>query len=108
MSSVNNSQRAKTGVELIATMTGDWVLIGILPYNAVHIIFDNFGDDSIAISTDEGATTWKTFPGGEGLVLDMRANHGIAANFTFDEGIAFYGNGASGDFSISYTYALET
>lgn len=105
--SVNNSQRAAFPAELSASMTGSWVKIGTLLYNPVMIIFDNQGTVSTSISIDGGITTWKTFPAGEALVLDLRAAHGIAPNFTFDVGTTFYGNGASGTFSISYIYALN-
>lgn len=101
---INNSQNAVMGVELLATMTGSAVLIGTLLFNPVMIIFDNQGTVPVAISPD-GVNTWRTFPGGEALLLDMRANNGIAPNFTFPLGTSFYGNGASGNFSISYVYA---
>lgn len=104
--SINNSQRAVPAPELIETMTGSNILIGTLIASPVIIIFDNQGSASIVISI--GDVEWKTFPAGEALVLDMRGNHGIAPNFTFDEGTSFFGNGASGDFSISYLYARNS
>ncbi len=104
--SVNNSQRAGFPNELSAVMTGSFVLIGTLLHNPVQIIFDNQGTAPIAISVD-GINTWRTFPGGEAIILDMRANHGIASNFSADVGTSFYGNGASGTFSISYLYAIN-
>ncbi len=104
---INNSQRAAFGVELTAVMTGSFLKIGTLLQNPVQIIFDNQGTVSIAISIDGGTTTWHTFPAGEAIILDMRANHGVAQNYTFDVGTTFYGNGASGTFSISYTYAID-
>lgn len=103
--SINLSQNFYPGVELAETMNGSWVLIGTLPNPPVHIIFDNQADVEVAISIDGGTTTWRTFPAGEAVLLDLRANHGIAPNGTFPEGMSFYGNGASGVFSISYTYA---
>lgn len=103
----NNSVICRAGVELSASMTGSFVTIGTLPVNPVIIIFDNQGTDSVAISTDDGANTWRTFPGGEALVLDLRANNGIASNYTFPVGTTFSGNGASGTFSISYVYAAD-
>lgn len=102
---VNSSQRAGFPAELSAVMTGVPVLIGTLTQNPVQIIFDNQGTVAVAISTDGGTTTWRTFPAGEALVLDMRGNHGIAANFSMDIGTTFHGTGASGTFSISYLYA---
>lgn len=102
--SINLSQTAECSTELTATMTGAFTLIGILLFNPVIIIFDNQGTVPVAISTD-GVTTWRTFPAGEALVLDMRGNHGNAPNFTFSVGTSFYGDGASGTFSISYVYA---
>jgi hypothetical protein len=105
---INFSQRAGFPPELAAVMTGSWVLIGTLIQNPVMLIFDNQGTVPIAISTDGGVTTWRTFPGGEAMILDMRGNHGIAPNFTADLNTTFYGNGASGTFSISYVYAINT
>lgn len=107
--SINNSQRAGFPAELSAVMTGSALLIGKLLFNPVLIIFDNQGSASVAISVNDstGGTVWRTFPAGEALVLDLRNQHGAAPNFTFDVGTSFYGNGASGTFSISYIYAKE-
>lgn len=103
--SVNTAARALTAPELKATMTGSFVPIGSLIYNPTIIIFDNQGTVPVAISTDGGVTTWRTFTPGEALVLDLRAAHGEAANYSFSIGTSFSGNGASGTFSISYLYA---
>jgi len=104
--SINNSQRAIAAPELIATMTGSNVVIGTLIASPTIIIFDNQGSASVVITIND--IQWKTFPAGEALVLDMRGNHGIAPNYTFDTGTTFTGNGASGDFSISYLYAKNS
>lgn len=105
---INTSQRAGFAAELTAVMTGSFVKIGTLTQSPVQMIFDNQGSASVAISVDGGTTTWRTFPAGEALVLDMRGNHGIAANFTADVGTTFHGNGASGTFSISYLFAVNS
>ncbi len=107
--SINNSQRAGFPAELLATMTGSPVLIGTLIFNPVIIIFDNLGTVPIAISVNDatGATVWKTFDASEALVLDLRCQQGRAPNYTFDLGTTFYGDGASGNFSITYIYAKE-
>lgn len=104
--SINLSQNFTPGVELAATMTGSSVLIGTLLHNPVIIIFDNQGTVPVTISIDNGATVWRTFTAGEAILLDLRANHGNAPNGTFPIGMSFFGNGASGTFSISYIYAL--
>jgi hypothetical protein len=101
----NNSGIALAGTELAATMTGSTVLIGTLPQQPVMIIFDNQSTVAVQIFVNQTTSIWRTFPSGEALILDMRANLGLAPNFTFPVGTTFYGNGASGTFSISYIYA---
>lgn len=103
----NISQRAGFAAELTTTMTGSWKIIGTVTKSPVIIIFDNQSTVSIMISIDGGTTTWRTFPSGEAVLLDLRANHGIAPNYSIDQGTTFYGNGASGTFSISYVYAVN-
>lgn len=97
MSNYSNNQICLTAPELTAVMTGSFTLIGTLLYNPVKLIFDNQGSAAVAISTDGGTTTWRTFPAGEALVLDFELE-------SFSIGTKFYGNGASGTFSISYLY----
>ena len=103
---INNSQNAIPATELIATMTGVNTLIGVLTQSPVIIIFNNLSTVTVNISI--GLTSWMTFAPGQALVLDMRANHGNAPNYTFPMGTAIYGNGASGEFSVSYVYAQNT
>ena len=103
--SVNNSARAAFPTELRETMIGSPILIGKLEFNPVLIIFDNQSTVPIAISTSENGAAWRTFPAGQALVLDVSAARQTIQGFSFDKGTSFYGNGASGDFSISYIYA---
>lgn len=107
--SINNSQRAIWPNELKATMTGSVVEIGTLLSNPVLLYMDNQGTAPIAISINDptGANVWKTFPAGEAIAMDLRDKAHLAANFSADIGTTFYGNGASGDFSIAYVSALN-
>lgn len=95
----NSVQLQLPAPELSAVMTGSQVTIGTLIANPCKIIFDNMGSASVAITMSSLGTnqTWKTFPAGEALVLDNDLE-------AFPQGTVFYGTGASGTFSISYTY----
>ncbi len=90
------------------TFTGSYLTIGTpLEYNPVNITFSNQTDVSVPISVD-GANTWMTFDVGQSFTLDLRANHGIASNYTIDLGTQFYTNasvGTSGSMRISMVYA---
>lgn len=108
--SVNVSQRAGWPNQLSANMTGSPVLLGTLEFNPVIMVFDNQSTSAADVSVNDstGSNVWKTFPAGEALVIDFRANHGIASNWTPDIGTSFYVNGSTGTFSISYLYAIST
>ncbi len=99
MTNYNNNYQLPAP-ELLETMTGSRILIGTLIAPPVKIIFDNMGTVPVEIGTD-AVTTWKTFPAGEALVLDNALE-------AFPEGTRFYGDGASGDFSIAYTYVKQS
>lgn len=104
MSNYWNNQLSLPAAELIATMTGASVLIGTLVQTPAKLIFDNQGTVSVVISTStDGGTTktqWHTFPAGEAIILDQDTG-------AFPKGMSFYGVGASGNFSISYTYLKQ-
>lgn len=104
MSNYWNNQLMLPAEELIETMTGSTVLIGTLLETPVKLIMDNQSDVVITlyISFDGGTTLiqWHTFPGGEAIILDDDL-------YPFPKGTSFYGNGASGNFSISYTYLKQ-
>lgn len=109
---INLSRYAELATELTidtSTINGaTYTIIGTLTENPVQIIFDNQSDTAVELSNDN-ANTWHTFPEGEALVLDMRGNHGIADNYTFRKNMSFYAKGTAGtgNFSISYTYAVS-
>lgn len=109
----NNSIRAGWGVEngiAETDLTGTPALIVSLPQNPVHMLFDNQTNTYVSVYVNQTTDIWHTFSPGEALVLDMRANHGIADNFTADFGTSFYASGTpSGtpaeSFLITYTFA---
>ena len=95
-------QQMIPATELITAMTGSSVLIGTLLHPPVKLVLDNQSTTAVvlSISLDGGETLiqWKTFSGGEALLLDEDI-------YIFPKGTQFYGNGAAnGNFSISYTY----
>lgn len=88
--------------ELITDMTGSQVTIGTLLHTPIKLILDNQSTTATVLLIDVGGSgsfvSWKTFTGGEALVLDDDL-------YTFPKGTIFAGNGAAnGSFSISYTY----
>ena len=104
MSLIGVPQLMLPATELKATMTGSSVLIGTLLQTPLKIILDNLSTVSVVLSISfDGGTTkisWKTFDGGSALVLDDDL-------WTFPKGTSFYGVGASGDFSVAYTYIKQ-
>jgi hypothetical protein len=101
MSNYWNNQVMLPAPEMIATMTGANVKIGTLLFNPVKLIMDNQSNSAVVlyISYDNGVTLiqFHTFPGGEAIIIDDDL-------YTLSIGATFYGNGASGNFSISYFY----
>ena len=100
---LDNSQKLLFGTELAATMTGSITLIGTLTVAPAKIIFDNQTTVPIAIYVNGTApgNLWRTFPGGEAITIDL---DDVNTKGPVSIGTTFYGNGASGTFSISYLY----
>lgn len=77
-----------------------------LTVNPAVIVFDNQTDVEVPLYAD--LILYKTFSVGEAFVLDLRANNGIASNYTIDIGTLFSTNaavGTTGSFRISIIYA---
>lgn len=96
--------------ERLQAVTGSATAFGApLAFNPVIMVFDNQsdGDAIIGYLNDSGVqTNWKTFEAGEGLVLDLRANHGTASTFTFPVNLQLYLSGSgTGEFSLSIIHA---
>jgi len=106
----NNSQRLGWDTErsLAATsFNGSSQNIGsALTENPVIIVYDNQTDVAVPLYAD--GVLWKTFSAGQCFVEDLRANIGIASNYTIDLGTQFSTNasvGTSGSFRISIHFA---
>jgi hypothetical protein len=102
---INKSRLAELAEELTvdsAEISGTPLLIGTLVQEPVQIVFDNQSNTAVGISNNP-SFVWHTFPAGEAIILDMRANHGIADNLTFRNGMSFYASGTAGEgnFKIS-------
>ena len=109
MTQASRSERANLPDELIiTTLSGAYDTIGTVLFKVAIIIFDNQSTVPIQISVN-GTSTWKTFPAGEGLVLDLRDKKAEAANFGIEQGTTFFAKGAAGanTFSIAYVVASE-
>lgn len=104
MSMIGIPQLMLPADELKATMTGASVLIGTLIRTPLKIIMNNLSTVEVVLSISfDGGTTkieWMTFGAGQALVLDDDL-------WTFPLGASFYGVGASGDFSVAYTYVKQ-
>lgn len=77
-----------------------------LTHNPVHIVFDNQTDVSVPLYIN--GILYKTFLAGDVFVLDMRANAGKAANYTFPLNAQFSTDasvGTDGSMRISVLYA---
>ena len=106
----NISQRATPETERSLASTsfdGTDQLIGTaLTENPVIVVFDNQTDVEVPLYIN--GILYKTFVAGDVFLLDLRANHGMAADMTFDIGTVFSTNasvGTSGSFRISILYA---
>lgn len=110
MANVNELIKVGCDVErsVAGAFTGSAQSLGaVLTQNPVIIIFDNQSTVPVAVSIDGGVTTWKTFSAGQALVLDLRANHGQVAIYSFPIGTQFSvtASGGTGSFRLSITYA---
>lgn len=106
----NLSQRASFAEEIqfdATTFTGAYQALDPLPQSPVILIIQNDTDVTVTLSQD-GVLDALTLVSGTKLVLDMRANHGNAANWAFSNGTTFSVKGAVGTglFKISTIYAV--
>lgn len=104
----NTSQRVgfETERSVAAPFSGVSQNVGsALTNNPVIAIFDN--QSTVEAGLYANGILFKTFSAGETFVLDLRANHGIAANYTIDENTQFsiIATGGTGFFRICILYA---
>jgi hypothetical protein len=90
-----------------ASFTGTPVLIGVLQNRPVMILFKNQTNVSVFLSDTNSSTKGTTMAASEEIILDCRANNGVAVNMGFPVGTAFYATAAAGTgaFKISILYA---
>lgn len=101
---------ARVGFDTERTVTGPFTGIAQnlgtpLSFPALLAIFDNQSDVAVAVVIN--GVTWKTFPAGEALVLDLRGNKGNAPTFAVDANTQFQviGTAGTGTFSLAIIYA---
>ena len=90
-----------------SSMTGSAVLIGTLSNNPVMIMFKNQTNQIVFLADNPGATKGTTMAIGEEIIMDCRANRGLAPNGTFPINTSFFATGpvGTGNFKISVIYA---
>lgn len=97
-----DTERSRAGA-----FSGSFQTLGTaLTVNPAIIIFDNQSDVAVQVSVD-AVNVWKTFSAGEAMILDLRGNNALAANYTVDIGTQFYvkATAGTGSFYMSITYA---
>jgi len=108
-SPVNQNFIFDTELSLAATsfLVGVPVLVGTLTNNPVMILFKNQSDQIAFLADNNGTTKGTTMAVGEEIILDCRANKGMAANGAFPIGTSFYVTApvGTGNFKISVIYA---
>lgn len=108
--SSNSYISVRAGFDTERTVTGPFSGVSQnlgtpITVNPVIMVCDNLS--TVAVQLLVNGVVWKTFSAGEALVLDLRANHGNAPNFTVDIGTQFsvIGTAGTGSFSLSLIYA---
>ncbi len=101
---------ARVGFDTERTVTGPFTGIAqnlgsVLAYPALMMVIDN--QSTVAVQFVVNGAVWKTFPAGEALVLDLRANAAHAPTFAADANTQFQiiGTGGTGIFSLAIIYA---
>lgn len=96
---------ADTERSVTAPFSGSTQTLGsILAVNPILMVFDN--ESTVAVQVYVNSILWKTFAAGSALVLDMKANHGIASTWTFPLNTQFniVATGGTGSFNLSILY----
>lgn len=101
---------ARAGFDTERTVTGPFTGVAQnlgtpLSFPAIVAVFDN--TSTVAVQLLINGVTWKTFPAGEAMVLDLRANSGHAPTLAIDANTQFQviGTGGTGAFSVAILYA---
>ena len=96
-----------TELSVTAPFTGVPQFLGVLQNESVLILFKNQTTVPAFLADNPGTTKGTTMAAGEEIIMDCRANTGIAANMGFPIGTAFYvtGTAGTGSFKVSILYA---
>lgn len=101
---------ARAGFDTERTVTGPFTGIAQnlgtpLDFPGLILLFDN--QSTVAVEVVVNGNTWKTFPAGEALVLDLRGNAAHAPTFAADVNTQFQviATGGTGIFSLAIVYA---
>lgn len=96
-----------TEMSVTAPFTASAQLLGVLANEPVLILFKNQSNVSVFLADNDGATKGTTMVAGEEIIMDLRANNGVAVNMGFPIGTPFFvtGTGGTGSFKVSILYA---
>jgi hypothetical protein len=103
-------QKLKFDTELSlsgASFTGSPVLVGTLTNEPVIIMFKNQSSVAVLVSDENGSTKGTTMAIGEEIIIDCRANKGLAPNMGWPINTSFFltASVGTGAFKISVIYA---
>ena len=107
-SPIEQNMQFDTELSLAASsFTGSPVFIGTLSNEPVIIRFANQSNQSVFVADNPGSTKGMTLVANETVIMDCRANNGVARNMGFPINTSFYATASSGTgaFKISVVYA---
>jgi hypothetical protein len=110
MTNMPNDQKFAFGTELAvaAPFTAASQLLGTITNEPVVIIFKNQSNVPVFVADNAGATNGSTLVAGENMIIECRANKGVAINGGWPIGTSFFITGSAtstGSFRATIVYA---